>query len=198
MSRHLPYAAATTVTLAAGAITSLVRAATVTAAPVPHDATPAGAHATVGPQTPSPRASPPGNTANAPTSAWPAFPPANANLAAGPGAAPAVTPAAVYGQAGMNQPGQAAFGETFVSNQTWMNQPGQPDFYGGANPNVLQANQGVAPSSAYPSPWMPQTGASPPGAAPYENASPNTVGFYNGFGPGQPSVGFYAGFTTPR
>jgi hypothetical protein len=202
MLRHFPYLAATTVTLATGALTSLVRAA-VPVPPATHVA-PVGVHVSypAGPPMLTPRASLPGNAVNTPTSTGPAFAPYNPNLAVGATAAPAVVQAATYGQAGMNQAGQAPFGETFISNQTWMNQPGQADFYaGGANPSVLQANQGIVPSTAYPSPSTPPTGV--PSAA---NAAfgfgvtqgPNTVGFYNGFGPGQPNFGFYAGFTTPR
>jgi hypothetical protein len=193
---------ATTVTLAAGALTSLVRAAMV---PAPHPVAPVGLHA-VGVHVVAPpqmtRGSLPGNLVNTPTSTGPAFPPYNPNLAVGASAAPAVTQGAAYGQAAMNQPGQPPFGETFVSNQTAMGQPGQADFYEGmANPNVLQANQGIQPSNAYPHPVSPQTGV--PSAA--TNAAgfgltqgPNTVGFYSGFGPGVPDWGFYEGFTTPR
>jgi hypothetical protein len=102
----------------------------------------------------------------------------------------------------MNQPGQAPFGETFVTNQTAMDQPGQPDFFAaGPNPNLLQANEGIAPSTAYPQPLTPATGV--PSVVTRSvgfglTQGPNTVGFYNGFGPGQPDFGFYAGFTTPR
>jgi hypothetical protein len=202
MLRQFPYLAATTVTLGIGALTSLVRAATVTVPPAPHVVSPVGAHATMGVPTLPSRAALPGNAVNTPTSGGPAFAPSNPNLAVGASAAPAVTQAVVFGHAGMNQAGQAPFGETFVSNQTWMNQPGQPDFYAGsANPNVLQANQGVVPSNAYPNPSTPQTGV--PSAATSTlgfglTQGTNTVGFYNGFGPGQANFGFYAGFTTPR
>jgi hypothetical protein len=190
--------AATTVTLAAGALTSLVRAAAVV--PPPHPVAPAGVHVVAPPHLT--RAQLPGNLVNTPTSTGPAFLPYNANLAVGASAAPAVTQAATYGQAAMNQPGQPPFGQTFVSNQTAMGQPGQADFYEGmANPNIVQANQGIQPSNAYPHPVSPQTGV--PSAA--TNAAgfgltqgPNTVGFYAGFGPGVPDWGFYEGFTTPR
>jgi hypothetical protein len=201
MHTHVPYLAAATVTIAAGAITSIVHAAGVTVAP-PHVGAHVGVHVTAGPPVVTSRALLPGNQVNTPTSNGPAFAPYNPNLAVGPTAAPAVVQGAVYGQAGLNQPGQAPFGETFVSNQTWMNQPGQPDFYaGGVNPYVLQANQGIVPSNAYANPSTPQTGV--PSAATTAmgfglTQGPNAVGFYNGFGPGQPDVGFYAGFTTPR
>jgi hypothetical protein len=199
MSRPFPYLAATTVTIAAGALTSLVRSAG--AVPAPHVVAPVGMHP-AGPAPVAPRATLPGNLVNTPTSNGPAFLPGNPNVAVGPNAAPAVTQAAMYGQAGMNQPGQPPYGGTFVSNQTAMGQPGQADFYAGTtNPNVLQANQGIQPSNAYPNPVSPQTGV-PAGATTAAgfgvSQSANSVGFYNGFGPGVPNWGFFAGFTTPR
>jgi hypothetical protein len=206
MARQFPYFAATSVTIAAGILTSFVRAASVPPAmgvPVP-----VGVHLTTVPVTPAPVAAAPapaalpGNAVNTPTSNAPAFPPGNPNAAVGANAAPAVVQAATFGQAGMNQPGQPSFGETFISNQTAMGQPGQADFFAGtANPNVVQANEGIVPSNAYPNPSTPQTGVSSTAT----NAlgfrltqSPTSVGFYSGFGPGQADFGFYAGFTTPR
>jgi hypothetical protein len=199
MARQFPYLAATTVTVAAGVLTSFVRAASVP--PTIGVSVPVGGRVSPMPAAPV-RAALPGNAVNTPTSNAPAFSPGNPNVAVGATAAPAVVQSATYGQAGMNQPGQPSFGETFLSNQTAMGQPGQADFFEGtANPNVVQANEGIVPSNAYPNPSTPQTGVSSTAT----NAlgfrltqSPNTVGFFSGFGPGQPDFGFYAGFTTPR
>jgi hypothetical protein len=110
--------------------------------------------------------------------------------------APGLLQAAQFAQPAMNQPGQPPFGEMLYSMQTFMNQPGVQDFYTLYNPAVVQANEGIAPSAT-----TPQTGV--PGAAgkvlPQGPAVSNgTVGFYNGFGPGQADWGFYSGFTGPR
>jgi hypothetical protein len=116
---------------------------------------------------------------------------------------PGLAQASQYAQPSMNQAGQPPFGEMLYSMQTYMNQPGRPDFYTMYNPAVVQANQGTTPSAAYPNPTTPQTGvpaaaAAAAGSLLTQGSAGNTVGFYNGFGPGQPDVGFYAGFTTPR
>jgi hypothetical protein len=143
----------------------------------------------------------PGNATNTPTSLAPAFPTGNVAAQTGAQAAPAVTRAAVFSQAGLNQPGAEPFSEFMISQQTSMNQPGQADFYEGSNPSVLQANQGAAPAVAYPSPATPQTGVPPEATRAFGFATSqgtNVVGFYNGFGPGQPNFGFYKGFTAPH
>jgi hypothetical protein len=199
MSPQFPYLAAIVVTSTVGTVTTLVWASQV---PVAHVVTPSVAGARIA--APAVAVSPstlPGNAANTPTSTTPAFPPANVNLQVGANGAPAVTQAATFGQAGLNQPGQPPFGETFVSQQTAMNQPGQPDFYQGNNPSVLQANEGSTPAQAYPNPNTPQTGVSASANTAFGFATTqgnNIVGFYNGFGPGQPNFGFYNGFTAPH
>lgn len=91
----------------------------------------------------------------------------------------------------------------FYSVQTYMNQPGVQDFYTTYNPAVVQANEGITPSAAYPNPTTPQTGvpsaaATNVGKAIADGAAATSVGFYKGFGPGQADYGFYAGFTGPR
>jgi hypothetical protein len=128
-------------------------------------------------------------------------PPANQGAAQAPGLAQA----SQYTQPSMNQPGQPPFGEMLYSMQSYMNQPGTPDFYGTFNPAVVQANAGVTPGAAYPNPVTPQTGVPSATTTAVGKAltlgpfgAGDTVGFYNGFGPGQPDVGFYSGFTTPR
>ncbi len=201
MPRPYPYLAAATVTFAAGVLTTYVSAAPI-AVPVAHPVVAGGARvAAPAPVTP-PRATLPGNLVNTPTSTGPSFTPYSANLAAPTNVAPTVVQAATYGQAAMNVPGQPPYGETFVSNQTSMNQPGQADFYEGMpNPFLVQANEGIQPSQAYPHPVSPATGvpASATMAAGFGlTQGPNTVGFYSGFGPGQADWGFYNGFTTPR
>jgi hypothetical protein len=111
------------------------------------------------------------------------------------------TPA--FGQTAMNQPGQPPFTEGFSGNQsagaTMLNQPGQPDFYDGFgfNRGVVPPNQGATPTTPYPN----STVASPQGIAqqsPTSAIATSSVGFYNGFGGGQPDFGFYAGFSAPR
>jgi hypothetical protein len=143
----------------------------------------------------------PGNATNTPTSLSPAFPTGNVTAQTGAQAAPAVTRAAVFSQAGLNQPGAEPFSEFMISPQTSMNQPGQADFFqGGTNSSVLQANEGAVPTVAYPSPASPQTGVPPEATRAFGFATTqgnNVVGFYNGFGPGQPNFGFYKGFTAP-
>jgi hypothetical protein len=116
------------------------------------------------------------------------------NLVNTPGTGPAALPpgfqqSAAFGSTGMSQAGQPPFGEMFYSVQTYMNQPGQPDYYDrlGMNPTAIQASEGVQPT--------------PPNSIGQHLTPTNTgtaVGFYNGFGPGNPNFGFYAGFTTPR
>ncbi len=114
---------------------------------------------------------------------------------------PGLTQASQFSQPAMNQAGQPPFGEMFYSMQTYMNQPGVQDFYTMNNPAVVQANEGITPSAAYPNPTTPQTGVPSAAAANVgkviaQGADATSVGFYNGFGPGQePNFGFYAGFT---
>jgi hypothetical protein len=204
MARQFPFLAAASVTALAGLVVSNVVPAAVTV-PVGHVSAPsAGVRVggSGGPAVQTPPSQLPGNAANTPGSTGPAFSPGNPNLNVGSNAFTTVVQSEQYGQAAMNQPGQAAYGETFISNQTWMNQPGQGDFYEGTiNPNILQANQGSVPAMAYPNPNSPATGLSATAARALGytlTQSPNTVGFFSGFGPGQPDFGFYAGFTTPR
>lgn len=201
MARQFPFLAAASVTAIAGiVVTTIVRAAV--EVPVAHLPSGVGMHLSVGPRPVTPPAQLPGNAVNTPGSTGPAFSPGNPNLNVGATAAPAVVQANAFGQASMNQPGQAPFGETFISNQTSMNQPGQPDFYEGTNnPNVTQANQGIVPQNGYQNPSSPASGVSNTATNTLgfgQTQGPNTVGFFNGFGPGQPNFGFYSGFTTPR
>ena len=103
-----------------------------------------------------------------------------------------------FGQTGMNQPGQPPFTEGFSGNQgaggAMLNVPGQPDFYDGFgfNRGVVPPPQGASPVTPYPN----FTTAPPPTTT--VSPGPQGVGFYDGFGGGQPDFGFYAGFTTPR
>jgi hypothetical protein len=203
MAPQFPYLAAIVVTSTVGTVTTLVCASQVVT--VTHVvAPPVGGRVAGAGRVAAPAVSPatlPGNAANTPTSTTPAFQPANVNLQVGANGAPALTQAATFGQAGLNQPGQAPFGETFVSQQTVMNQPGQPDFYQGNNPSIVQANEGSQPAQAYPNPNTPQTGVSSSANTAFGFATTqgnNIVGFYNGFGPGQPNFGFYNGFTAPH
>jgi hypothetical protein len=103
----------------------------------------------------------------------------------------------------MNQPGQPPFLEGFSGNQgvgSLANQPGQPDFYDGFgfNRGVVPANQGAQPMTPFPNYTVPPQ----PNVVGLANGTTvlttSTLGFYNGFGGGQPDFGFYAGFTTPR
>jgi hypothetical protein len=159
-----------------------------------------------------PAALPPPNLANTPgsspglpaqPSAGTYFAPANVGQLVGvpgnPGGAqvPGLTQASQFAQPAMNQPGQPPFGEMLYSMQTFMNQPGVQDFYTLYNPAVVQANEGITPSAAYPNATTPQTGV-PAAAATSVGRAATTVGFYNGFGPGQADWGFYSGFTGPR
>ena len=209
MARQFPYLAALAVTSTVGTLTTIVRAAQVPVAPVAHVVVPAIA----GRASPPPAAPPsapalpsnaalPGNATNTPTSTAPAFPTGNVALQAGADAAPSLTRAAAFGQAGLNQPGEEPFQEFFISQQTSLNQPGQADFFeGSTNPNIVSANEGVAPARAYPNPTTPQTGVPPSATTAFGFATTqgnNVVGFYNGFGPGQPNFGFYNGFTAPH
>jgi hypothetical protein len=202
MVRQFPYLAAIVVTSTVGTVATLVWAAQVPAVQVPVTHVVVSGAGAGG--VPSPAVSPaslPGNAANTPTSTTPAFPPANVNLQVGANGAPALTRAVTFDQPGLNQPGQAPFSETFVSQQTAMNQPGQPDFYQGNNPSILEANQGSTPAQAYPNPNTPQTGVPSSATTAFGFATTqgnNIVGFYNGFGPGQPNFGFYNGFTAPH
>ena len=207
MPRQFPYVAALAATSLVGTVTTLVWAAQV---PVPvhvvveRPVVPVVVTPVARVMTPTPAPSPaalPGNAANTPTSTSPTFPTGNVALQVGAAGAPALTRAAAFGQADLNQPGQPPFSEFFVSQQTAMNQPGQPDiFEGTTNPNILDANEGRVPAQAYPNPVSPQTGVSPAAvrAAGFaQTQGQNVVGFFNGFGPGQADFGFYKGFTSP-
>jgi hypothetical protein len=202
MAPQFPYFAAIAATTTVGTLTTLVWAVQVPV-PVAH-VVPAPAIAPVPMATPAPvpGAALPGNAVNTPTSNTPAFPPGNTATIVGQNGAPALVRAGTYGQAGLNQPGQPPFSEFFVSQQTALNQPGQPDFYQGTNnPSIVEANQGVTPSQAYLNPTTPQTGVPPVATQAFGFATTqgnNVVGFYNGFGPGQPNFGFYNGFTAPH
>lgn len=197
MHRHVPYLSAGITTALVGAITSVVWAAQV---PALHPGV--AAHpAVAGGAAPSTGA------------------PAAVNLANTPGTGPASLPpgfqqSAAFANTGMNQPGQPPFGEMFYSMQTYMNQPGQPDYYDrlGMNPTAIQAGEGVTPFSGYQGQVGTQgnatsttttnpTATTPPNSMGQQLTPTNTgnaVGFYNGFGPGNPNFGFFAGFTTPR
>jgi hypothetical protein len=208
MVAHFPYVAAAAVTAAVGVAATGVWGAQAPPAHAPAFVQPSPPHTTLIAQP---------NLANTPGSAPMVsaqtapgyFAPAHVGQIVGvpgnPGAAqvPGLTQASQYAQPGMNQAGQPPFGEMLYSMQTYMNQPGVPDFYTTYNPSVVQANEGVTASPAYPNPSTPQTGvpsftATNVGSALTQGSAATTVGFYNGFGPGQANVGFYAGFTTPR
>jgi hypothetical protein len=204
MHSHLDYWVywvAALVTTAVGAATSVVWAA---GAPVVPPALHAGAYAA-----PVVVVPPVGNNANTPATTpvlpgqayiTPGF---SAGQQAGTGGVPG-TPSFTEGygttspfaSTAMTQPGQPPFLEGFSGNQgvgSSMTQPGVPDFYDGFgfNRGVTPPNQGAEPATPYPNyTTVPQPGN--PGVA---NGG---FGFYNGFGGGQPDVGFYAGFTTPR
>jgi hypothetical protein len=189
MARHFPYLSAGVATALAGAITSVVWAAQV---PVVHPVAVGG-----GPST---------GTRPIP------------NLVNTPGTGPAALPpgfqqSAAYGSTGMSQAGQPPFGEMFYSVQTYMNQPGQPDYYDrlGMNPTAIQASEGTQPITSYQGQVGSQVNGTPSTTNPTATTPPNsvgqqltptntgsTVGFYNGFGPGNPNFGFFAGFTTPH
>jgi hypothetical protein len=105
--------------------------------------------------------------------------------------------ASPFASTAMTQPGQPPFLEGFSGNQgvgSAMNQPGVADFYEGFgfNRGVTPPNQGAEPATPYPN-YTTVLVPGNPGVA-----TDGTYGFYNGFGAGQPDVGFYAGFTTPR
>jgi hypothetical protein len=198
MIRQFPYLAAILATSTVGTVTTLVWAAQVPA--TAHVAvTSTGSGRVAAPQVlPSTL---PGNAVNTPTSTTPSFPPANVNLQVGANGSPALQRSVAFDNPGLNQPGQAPFSENFISNQTAMNQPGQPDFFQGNNTSVLEANQGITPAQAYPNPNTPQTGVPSSATTAFGFATTqgnNIVGFYNGFGPGQPNFGFYNGFTAPH
>jgi hypothetical protein len=201
MVRHFPYLSAVVTTAAVGAITSVVWAAQV---PVLHPGvtTLHPAVAVGGPTIP------PRPVVAQPTVAQPNTP--------GTGALqlpPGFQQAATYGRPGMSQAGQPPFGEMLYSMQTYMNQPGMPDYYDrlGINPTALQASEGVTPLTSYLGQVGTQvtetntttttTATTPPNSLGQHLTPTNTgstVGFYQGFGPGSPNFGFYAGFTTPR
>ncbi len=209
MVAHFPYVAAAAVTATVGVVTTGVWG----------PQAPAHAPAFVQPSPPHVAVVSRPNLANTPASTTVAqaapmyFVPGNVGQLVGvpgnPASAqvPGLTQASQYAQPGMNQAGQPPFGEMLYSMQTYMNQPGVQDFYTTYNPSVVQANEGVTPSPAYPNPTTPQTGV--PSASgtnvgsmltlgPAAGNGNASVGFYNGFGPGQANFGFYAGFTTPR
>jgi hypothetical protein len=213
MAPHFPYLAASIATASAGALTSVVWAAQLPPhAPAVGGASlagMAGPPVVTRPAVVANTANTPGSSPSQPTpSAQGFFAPGNVaqivGAPANPGAAqaPGLTQASQFSQAGMNQPGQPPFGEMLYSMQTYMNQPGAPDFYQQFNPTVVGANEGVTPSAAYPNPTTPQTGVPSSTTVSLGSATtqapPGTVGFFNGFGPGQPNFGFFAGFTTPR
>jgi hypothetical protein len=191
MTRHFPYVSAVIVTAAMGAVTSVVWAAQVPVLhhPVMTARPPVGVGVGAGPST--------------------GIPPAAGNLTNTPGTGPAPLPpgfqqAAAFGRTGMGQAGQPPFGEMLYSVQTYMNQPGVPDFYDrlGINPTAIQATEGTTPFTT-PSPSAPTTTTTValPNSIGQQYTPTNTgstIGFYNGFGPGNPNFGFFAGFTTPR
>jgi hypothetical protein len=197
MTRHFPYVTAIVTTAAVGAITSVVFAAQV---PVLHPG--GGVHASVAHPAVAVAAKP--STGMAPI----------ANLGNAPGTGPVVLPpgfqqSAAFGSTGMSQAGQPPFGEMFFSLQTYMNQPGQPDYYDrlGMNPTAIQASEGYAPvTTPTPTPMTTTTTTTTattalPNSIGQQFTPTNTgtaVGFYNGFGPGNPNFGFYNGFTAPR
>lgn len=207
MHRHVPYLSAGITTALVGAITSVVWAAQLPATHpgvAPHPAVAGGAAPSTGAAA----------GAGAGTGAG-----TGAGLANTPGTGPAALPpgfqqSAAFGSTGMNQPGQPPFGEMFYSMQTYMNQPGQPDYYDrlGINPTANMASQGSVPFTAYQgqagtqgngtsSTTTKPTATTPPNSIGQQltpTNTGNTVGFYNGFGPGNPNFGFFAGFTTPR
>jgi hypothetical protein len=192
MTRHFPYVSAIIATAAVGAITSVVFAAQVPA-PVMHPGV--AGHQVIGHPAVAGGASP--STG---------LPAAGANLLNTPGTGPVALPpgfqqSAAFGSTGMSQAGQPPFGEMFYSLQTYMNQPGQPDYYDrlGINPTAIQASEGSAPLTI----TTPTATARTPlpnsiGMQSTPTNTGSTVGFYNGFGPGNPNFGFFAGFTTPR
>jgi hypothetical protein len=199
MTRHFPYVTAIVATAAVGAITSVAGLGT-------RNATSAFA-AQVPVVHPVVAARPAFGGGSAPSTGVPASP----NLSNTPGTGPMVLPpgfqqSAAFGRTGLSQAGQPPFGEMLYSVQTYMNQPGQPDYYDrlGINPTALQASEGLAPLTAQPPPPTVSTStatSAPPNSLGQQFTPTNTgssVGFYNGFGPGNPNFGFYAGFTTPR
>jgi hypothetical protein len=222
MAGNFPYAAAAFVTAAVGAVTSGVWGAQVQPHVPPRVPVPAmrafpvhPAMGQAGPMRPPVTLAPnlantPGFSPGVPTQPSTGyFAPANVGQIVGvpgnPGGAqaPGLTQASQFAQPSMNQPGQPPFGEMLYSMQTYMNQPGVQDFYTLYNPTVVQANEGITPSIAYPNATTPQTGVpaavgAAVGRALTQGPGFGTVGFYNGFGPGQADWGFYNGFTAPR
>jgi hypothetical protein len=224
MHRHVPYFAAALATVLAGVIASVVWAQVPpypmgVATPVSHPAL--GAHPVVAvpgvQHAPAAPALPMANNANTPaqtpvqpgqTVLTPGFSVAQQVGTGGVPGVPSFTEGfgttSPFGATGMNQPGQTPFTEGVSGNQgvgTALNQPGQPNFYDGFgfNRGVVPPNQGAVPMTPYPNYTIPPQ-PSNPGQANIASsvivAAP--VGFYNGFGGGQPDFGFYAGFTTPR
>jgi hypothetical protein len=197
MTHPFPYVTAIVTTAAVGAITSVVFAAQ---APLVHPATVPVVH--------------PGVVVHPPVVSGPApgTPVMSApNMANTPGTGPMVLPpgfqqSAAFGRTGMSQAGQPPFGEMLFSMQTYMNQPGMPDYYDrlGVNLTALQANQGTNTLEQTPPPPTVSTTTatqSLPNSLSQQFTPTNTgssVGFYNGFGPGNPNFGFFSGFASPR
>jgi hypothetical protein len=217
MLRHFPYYAAAAVTSTVGAVASLVCAAPASSAPA-HVAPPGAGVVQV---TPAPIAA--GNMINTPAST-PVTPglaqvaPVQASQQAGMGGVPG-TPSfsegfrtvSPPGSTLMNQPGQPPFNEGFSGNQglgSRMGVAGRADFYNGFgfNQGVVPSNQGVSPATPYPtnpsatptSTATPTVVVAPSVTAQQAATTTQSVGFFNGFGGGQPNMGFYSGFTTPR
>jgi hypothetical protein len=225
MMSHFPYFAAAVVTTAVGAVASAVFAAPAPPAPpaLPalHPPVMPGHPIAVLPPAHAPPAiapAPAGNNANTPAAT--PVQPGMAQITPGFSAAQQVGTGGVpgtpsftegfgttspFGSTSMNQPGQSPFTEGLSGNQgvgSSMNQPGQPDFYDGFgfNRGVVPPNQGAQPSTPYPNYTTSPRPASTVvvSNAPGAQVTAPAVGFYNGFGGGQPDFGFYAGFTTPR
>ena len=201
MTHPFPYVTAIVTTAAVGAITSVVFAAQ---APAVHPPV-----AVVHPPVAGVVVHPPVVVGNGP-------PPGMGVVAAPsmpntPGTGPMVLPpgfqqSAAFGRTGMSQAGQPPFGEMLFSMQTYMNQPGMPDYYDrlGVNLTQLQATQGTTTLTAPPPPPTVSTTTATqalPNSLGQQFTPTNTgssVGFYNGFGPGNPNFGFFSGFTSPH
>jgi hypothetical protein len=219
MHRHIPYFAAVLVTVLAGVITTVVRAQ----APLyptgvaNHVAHPVVAAVPATPPPPVMPALPMANNANTPaqtpvqpgqTVLSPGFSVAQQVGTGGVPGVPTFTEGfattSPFGGTAMTQPGQTPFTEGVSGNQgvgTALNQPGLPNFYDGFgfNRGVVPPNQGAVPTTPYPNYTIPPQPGNPGQAITGGSVFVATgAGFYNGFGGGQPDVGFYAGFTTPR
>jgi hypothetical protein len=220
MHRHVPYFAAALATVFAGVIASVVRAQVpqypMGMGPVTHVAHPVVAGTPAAPHAPAMPALPMANNLNTP--AQTPVQPGQTVLVPGFGVAQQVGNGGVPGvpsftegfattspfaSTSMNQPGQAPFTEGLSGNQgvgTALNQPGQPNFYDGFgfNHGVVPPNQGAQRITPYPNYTVPPQSANVGQANTSFVVAPVAVGFYNGFGGGQPDFGFYAGFTSPR